>query len=58
MVPDCAGHVATVTLNIIAVPEPQELLATTKMFPPVDPATAVMDVVAELPVHPDGNVHV
>jgi len=58
MVPGWAGVVATVILNVLAVPEPQELLATTEMFPPVDPATAVMDVVAELPVHPDGNVHV
>jgi len=58
MVPGWAGVVATATLNVLAVPEPQELLAATEMFPPADSATDVMDVVFELPVHPDGNVHV
>ena len=56
--PGWAGVVATVTLNILAVPEPHELLAITEIFPPVAPAVAVIEVEEEVPVHPDGNVHV
>ena len=37
---------------------PQGLLAETEMFPPDDPAVADMDVVAEVPVQPLGNVQV
>ena len=58
IVPGWAGVVATDTLNVLAVPVPHELFATTEMVPPADPATAVMDVEVELPVQPAGNVHV
>jgi len=58
IVPGWAGVVATVTLNVLAVPEPHELLAVTEMVPPDAPAVASIDVDVELPVHPEGNVHV
>jgi hypothetical protein len=50
--------VLIVTLNVRAVPVAHELLAVTEIFPPFALAVAVIDVVVELPVHPDGNVHV
>ena len=37
---------------------PQKLLALTDIFPPVAPAVAIIGVVDELPVHPDGKVQV
>ena len=40
------------------VPEPHELLAVTEIFPLFAPAVAVIEVEFELPLHPDGNVHV
>jgi hypothetical protein len=40
------------------VPEPQVLLAITEIVPPPEPGVAVIDAEAELPIHPDGNVHV
>jgi len=46
------------TFNVLAVPEPHELLAITEIVPPVAPAVAEMDVEVELPLHPDGKVHV
>jgi hypothetical protein len=58
MVPGWEGVVITVMLSNLAVPEPHELLAVTPMDPPVEPTVAVMDVDVELPLHPDGNVHV
>ena len=58
IVPGWEGIVAIVTLNVLAVPDPHELLAVTDIVPPDAPAVAVIDVEVELPVHPDGNVHV
>jgi len=58
MVPGCAGVDETVTLRLLAVPEPHELLAVTEIVPPVELAAAVIEVEVELPVQPDGNVHV
>jgi len=58
MVPGCAGAVVTDTLRVREVPAPHELLAVTEIVPPAAPATAVIDVEAELPVQPDGKVHV
>jgi hypothetical protein len=48
----------TVTLFDREEPEPQELFALTEMVPPVVPAVALMLVVDELPLHPEGKVHV
>ena len=48
----------TDTFNVRGVPEPQELFAVTEIVPPFAPGVAVIDVEAELPLHPDGNVHV
>jgi hypothetical protein len=38
--------------------ELQELLDLTEIVPPLEPGVAVIDVDVELPLHPDGNVHV
>jgi len=46
------------TLNVLAVPEPHELLAITEIVPPVEPAVAEMDVEVELPLQPDGKFQV
>jgi hypothetical protein len=56
--PGCAGSAVTVALKVLAVPEPHELLAVTEIFPLLAPTVAVIDVVVELPVHPDGNAQV
>jgi hypothetical protein len=58
IVPGCAGSAVTVTLKVLAVPEPHELFAVTDIVPPVAPGVADIDVVVEVPLHPDGNVHV
>jgi len=58
MAPGWAGVAATVTANVLAELVPHVLDAVTEMVPPVEPATAVIEVEDELPVHPDGNVHV
>ena len=38
--------------------EPHELFAVTEIVPPVTPTVVVIEVEVELPLHPDGNVHV
>jgi hypothetical protein len=48
----------TDTLNVTGVLEPQKLLAVTEIVPPPEPGIVVIDVDAELPLHPDGNVQV
>ena len=45
-------------LKVLAVPEPQVLFAVTETFPPVAPAVSVIEVDVEVPVHPEGRVHV
>ena len=40
------------------IPEPHELFAVTEIVPPLAPAVAVIDSELEVPLHPDGNVHV
>ena len=56
--PGWAGIAVTDTLNVRGVPEPHELFAVTEILPLFAPGVAVIDVEAELPLHPDGNVHV
>jgi hypothetical protein len=51
------GFSGTDTLKLLALLVPQELLAVTEMVPPLKPAVTLIDVVLEVPVHPDGNVH-
>ena len=48
----------TDTLSVFAGPVPQALFAATEIVPPDEPTVAVMEVEVELPVHPDGRVHV
>jgi hypothetical protein len=47
-----------VTLKVLAVPGPHELLAVTEIDPPTAPGVAVIEVEVEFPLHPEGNVHV
>jgi hypothetical protein len=56
MVPGCEGSVVTLMASVLAVPVPQVLLADTERVPPDDPTVTVMELVLELPVHPEGNV--
>ena len=57
MAPGCVGS-PTVTATTCAADDPQEVLAVTEMFPPVDVAVALMEAVVEVPVQPEGNVQV
>ena len=57
IVPGCAGSDVTVILNVFAVPEPHALFAFT-VISPLEPAVAVIEADVELPVHPEGKVHV
>ena len=50
-----AGAVFTVTASDCGVLLPQALFATTRMLPLLLPAVALMVLVAEVPVQPDGN---
>ncbi len=56
--PGWDGTVLTVIGNVLGVPEPQLLLATTDKVPPLEFAVVVILVVVEVPVQPDGSVHV
>lgn len=58
IVPGVAGTGFTFIANVCAREEPQELFAVTVMFPLVEPAVALMELVTDVPVQPDGNVHV
>ena len=58
MLPGVAGMVLTVTLWVSTADEPQALLAITVIFPVVDPAVVVIDVVVEVPDQPEGKVQV
>ena len=44
--------------KVCTVEDPQVLLAATVILPPEVPAIAVMVLVVELPVHPEGNTQV
>jgi len=56
--PGCDGVAETDTLNVRVLLEPQELLALTNIVPPAAPTVAEIEVEVELPLHPDGKVHV
>ena len=56
--PGMAGMLFTVTANVCAADDPQLALATTEISPPAALAVAVMDMVVEVPVQPEGNVQV
>jgi hypothetical protein len=52
------GVPVTVTDNVLVVLDPQALFALTEIVPPTVPAVVFMEVVVEVPDHPEGNVHV
>lgn len=60
IMPGCGSTVPPeiVTASVLGEDEPQESFALTVIFPPVAPAVSVIEFVVELPVHPEGNVHV
>ena len=59
MTPGCAGEDAVMlTAKVRAVLPPQLLLAFTVIFPPAVPEVAVILLVVELPVQPEGKVQV
>jgi len=58
MVPGWAGAVVTETLRVLAVLVPHAFDAVTEIVPPVAPAVALIELEVELPVQPDGKVHV
>jgi hypothetical protein len=56
--PGWDGIAVTETLSVLTELLPHELFALTVTDPPELPAVAVMDVLVEEPVQPEGNVHV
>lgn len=57
--PGCAGTaVVTATVSDCAELLPHELLAVTVTLPPEVPAVALMELVVEVPLQPEGVVHV
>ena len=56
--PGVAGAGTMVAVNVCDIPVPHALFATTMMFPPVLPAVAVILLVVDVPVQPEGNVQV
>ena len=48
----------TVTLSVRGVLEPQVLFAVIEMVPPVVPTVAIIELVVDEPLQPDGKVHV
>jgi hypothetical protein len=53
-----AGTVVVKTAIVLAILVPQALDAVTEISPPVVPAVTVIEFVVELPVQPEGRVHV
>ena len=51
-----SGVKGTERFNVLEAPGPQEFSAVTVMVPPFAPAVADIEVEAELPLQPDGNV--
>jgi hypothetical protein len=56
--PGVPGIEFTLTRKIEGVDEPQVLFAVTVILPPVIPATAVIELVVDVPDQPPGNVQV
>ena len=57
--PGVAGAGAdTATVKICAEDVPQLLCAVTDTVPPVAPAVAMIELVVDVPLHPDGSDHV
>ena len=55
----CTGAMEVmVTAAVLTTLLPQLLFALTDREPPVDPAVSVIALVVDVPVHPDGKVHV
>ena len=55
IVPGVEGRLFTDTAKVLIADDPHALLALTVTVPPEAPEVAVMELVAELPVHPTGN---
>ena len=58
IVPGCAGAAAILTDNVRDALVPQELFATTAIVPPPVPAVTLIVLVMDVPLHPEGSVHV
>lgn len=58
MLPGWAGTLETDTDKFCAGEDPHELFAITLMVPPVLPTMATIVLADEVPVHPEGRVHV
>lgn len=58
IVPGVAGRGLTVIANVTGAELPQPLFAVTVIFPLVEPAVVEMELVVDVPLQPDGKVHV
>ena len=56
--PGVAGTGLTVTASVCGEEVPQELEAVTVIFPPLEPAVVLMEVLVLEPLQPEGNTHV
>ena len=52
------GLEAITTLKVLGKLRPQLLFAVTEIVPPVAPTVAMIELVVDEPLQPDGNVHV
>jgi hypothetical protein len=58
IIPGCEGITFIVADKVCAGLLPHELFAVTDIVPPTVPVVAVIELVIELPVQPEGNVQV
>jgi hypothetical protein len=49
--------VVILTFIVCGEEDPQELFAVTEIVPPVEPDVAFIELLVELPDHPEGSVH-